>query len=151
LRAVAIRWTDAAADEARRIRFAVFVDEQRVPAYEEIDDIDPVARHAVVLDANGVAWATGRTFADPKARGAWRIGRMAVSAPARGMGAGRLLMEHLMAVALAQPGCRELLLSAQTHAIPFYARFGFEAEGPEYFDAGIPHRTMRFAARGAVA
>ena len=36
-----------------------------------------------------------------------------------------------------------LVLSAQTHAIDFYARFGFVAEGEDYDDAGIPHRTMR--------
>jgi predicted GNAT family N-acyltransferase len=34
---------------------------------------------------------------------------------------------------------REVQLSAQTHAIPFYARHAFQAEG---LDAGIAHRTM---------
>jgi predicted GNAT family N-acyltransferase len=151
LHVVGIRWTDALADEARRIRFAVFVDEQRVPPDEEIDAIDDTAHHAVVLDAAGRAWATGRTFPDPRSTAIWRIGRMAVSLPARKLGAGTLLMQHLMTHALAQPGCRELVLSAQTHAVAFYGRFGFEPEGPEYFDAGIPHRTMRFVRRGAVA
>jgi len=36
-----------------------------------------------------------------------------------------------------------VLLSAQTHAIAFYERFGFVAEGEAYDDAGIPHRMMR--------
>jgi predicted GNAT family N-acyltransferase len=35
-------------------------------------------------------------------------------------------------------------LSAQTHAMPFYARFGFRAEGNIYQDAGIPHLAMSF-------
>ena len=33
-------------------------------------------------------------------------------------------------------------LSAQSYAIPFYERLGFEAHGDEYDDAGIPHRDM---------
>jgi predicted GNAT family N-acyltransferase len=42
-------------------------------------------------------------------------------------------------------GDREVALSAQTHAIRFYERFGFVAEGEQYDDAGIPHRWMRLA------
>ena len=34
-------------------------------------------------------------------------------------------------------------LSAQTHAIAFYRRYGFEVVSEEYLDAGIPHRMMR--------
>ncbi|MEE2978078.1 MAG: GNAT family N-acetyltransferase, partial [Pseudomonadota bacterium] len=40
-------------------------------------------------------------------------------------------------------GYRELILNAQTHAMPFYSRAGFTAEGEEFEEAGIPHRTMR--------
>jgi len=48
-----------------------------------------------------------------------------------------------MAEARTQGHC-EVRLSAQTHAIPFYARFGFRAGGEVYQDAGIPHRAMSF-------
>ena len=34
------------------------------------------------------------------------------------------------------------MLGAQTHAIGFYEKLGFTAFGPEYLDAGIPHRDM---------
>ena len=40
-------------------------------------------------------------------------------------------------------GDREVALSAQTHALGFYRRFGFTNEGPEYIEAGIPHQAMR--------
>jgi predicted GNAT family N-acyltransferase len=40
-------------------------------------------------------------------------------------------------------GVAELRLESQTHAIPFYERLGYAAEGPEYLDCGIPHRLMR--------
>ena len=39
-------------------------------------------------------------------------------------------------------GVRQVTLAAQLHARPFYARFGFEAHGPEFLDAGIPHQRM---------
>jgi ElaA protein len=39
-------------------------------------------------------------------------------------------------------GRNEVVLGAQTHAIPFYESIGYRAFGPEYLDAGIPHRDM---------
>ncbi|NBR28157.1 MAG: GNAT family N-acetyltransferase [Betaproteobacteria bacterium] len=40
-------------------------------------------------------------------------------------------------------GDTEIELSAQTHALGFYEKFGFVACGDEYQDVGIPHRSMR--------
>jgi predicted GNAT family N-acyltransferase len=34
------------------------------------------------------------------------------------------------------------VLSAQTHAIPFYRRHGYAVVGGEYMDCGIPHVDM---------
>jgi predicted GNAT family N-acyltransferase len=46
-------------------------------------------------------------------------------------------------IALARElGHVRVMLNAQTHALAFYARHGFVAFGPEYDDAGIPHRAM---------
>jgi predicted GNAT family N-acyltransferase len=39
-------------------------------------------------------------------------------------------------------GMRRVVLNAQTHAAPFYARFGFAAVGAEFMEAGIPHVEM---------
>ncbi len=38
-----------------------------------------------------------------------------------------------------------MALSSQTYAIPFYERLGYTAHGPEFDDAGLPHRWMRRA------
>jgi predicted GNAT family N-acyltransferase len=81
---------------------------------------------------------TGRLLPDG------HIGRMAVLRQARGAGVGSALLRALMQAARAR-GDREVMLSAQTHALPFYERFGFVAEGEAYDDAGIPHRVMRLA------
>ena len=39
-------------------------------------------------------------------------------------------------------GIDNFKLNAQTHAIPFYSRLGYEVVSEEFLDAGIPHRTM---------
>jgi predicted GNAT family N-acyltransferase len=40
-------------------------------------------------------------------------------------------------------GDAEVVLSAQTHAVGFYRRSGFEVTSGEFMDAGIPHVQMR--------
>jgi predicted GNAT family N-acyltransferase len=121
---------------AEPIRFRVFVEEQKVPAEMELDEFDAVSLHALARDAAGRALGTGRLLPDG------HIGRMAVLPQARGQGVGAALLRALMQAARDR-GEREVALSAQTHAIAFYERFGFVVEGEEYDDAGIPHRMMR--------
>lgn len=121
---------------ATAIRERVFVLEQNVPADLELDEFDAVSLHALARGADGEAIGTARLLPDA------HIGRMAVVAGARGRGVGSRLLLALIEAARAR-GEREVLLNAQTHAIPFYARFGFVAEGEEFDDAGIPHRSMR--------
>jgi tRNA(Arg) A34 adenosine deaminase TadA/predicted GNAT family N-acyltransferase len=127
-------WPDDMAT-LKAIRFEVFVDEQKVPADEEVDAHDPLSIHAIAW-ANGVAAGCGRLLPDG------HIGRMAVRKAFRGQGVGALVLQHLMARAR-QRGDRDVVLSAQTHAIGFYEKFGFVAEGGEYLDCNIPHRDMR--------
>jgi len=125
-------------ERAAPIRRAVFVDEQKVPLEMELDEFDPLSLHALALDSQGRAVGTGRLLPDG------HIGRMAVLRDARGQGVGSALLQALMQAARAR-GDREVALSAQAHAVPFYLRFGFVAEGDAYGDAGIPHRAMRRA------
>ncbi len=126
---------DEAEPEAAAIRFAVFVEEQKVPAEMELDEHDANCLHVVARDA-GRAVGTGRLLPDG------HIGRMAVLSDSRGSGVGAAMLGALMEAARAR-GDKEVALSAQTHAIGFYRKQGFVEEGPEYMDAGIPHRTMR--------
>lgn len=123
-------------EEAAAIRYTVFVEEQLVPDDLELDEFDPLSVHAVVRDAAGRAIGTGRLLPDG------RIGRMAVLPEARGHGVGSALLLALMEESRRR-GNREAMLSAQTHAAPFYARHGYTAEGEPYDDAGIAHVTMR--------
>jgi len=127
---------EAMRDEAAAIRYSVFVEEQLVPDDLELDGFDPLSVHALARDKKGRAIGTGRLLPDG------HIGRMAVVPEARGQGVGSALLLALMDESRRR-GNLEAMLSAQTHAAPFYARHGYVAEGAPYDDAGIIHVTMR--------
>jgi predicted GNAT family N-acyltransferase len=122
---------------AAPVRFAVFVDEQRVPAEIELDEMDARSLHALAFHGKDVV-GTGRLLPDG------HVGRMAVLKTWRQRGVGGLLLTTLIQRAK-EAGHREVLLAAQVHAVPFYERYGFRCEGPEFDEAGIPHRNMRRA------
>lgn len=128
-------WNTLNAD-AKLIRFEVFVQEQNVPPELEMDHMDAVCLHAVAYDDAGVPVGTGRLLPDG------HIGRMAVRKPGRGNGVGGALLRALMAQARSR-GDKVVVLSAQTHAAPFYLRHGFSIDGEEFYEAGIPHINMR--------
>lgn len=121
---------------AQAVRHEVFVVEQKVPLVLEWDEMDGLCLHAVVLDEEGTAVATGRLLPDG------HIGRMAVRKSLRGEGLGSMILLALMREAELR-GDQAVLLNAQTHAAPFYARHGFVPEGEEFIEAGIPHICMR--------
>ena len=69
---------------------------------------------------------------------------MAVLRPMRGSGAGRAVLDALLAAARTR-GDREAVLSAQVPAVGFYRRAGFETVGEPFFEAGLAHQEMRRA------
>ncbi|MYS48389.1 GNAT family N-acetyltransferase, partial [Streptomyces sp. SID5998] len=76
--------------------------------------------------------------------GVGSLGRLAVVKEARGLGVGVALVRAVEEAARAR-GLTAVDLHAQTHALGFYERLGYTAYGPEFPDAGIPHRAMRRA------
>ena len=124
-------------DTCRALRRTVFIDEQGVTEAEEWDGRDAEAMHLLGwIDDRAVA--TARIFLEGDTG---KIGRVCVLAVARGTGAGAAIMRGAID-ALRERGVAKAKLSSQTHAIPFYEKLGFVAYGPEYPDAGIPHRDM---------
>lgn len=132
------RWPALEAD-ARRVRTQVFIEEQKVANDMEWDAVDADAVHAVAYNAMGMPLGTGRGFFD--ASGAYRIGRMAVIAPMRGSGVGRMILDALIENGRTR-GATRVGLSAQTSALSFYLRAGFTEQGEVYEDASIPHIEM---------
>ncbi|MDJ1115444.1 GNAT family N-acetyltransferase [Microbacterium dauci] len=122
------------------LRVQVFVVEQAA-AYEELDGRD-IETGAVLLwctDGDDVL-ATLRLLDDGDA---WRIGRVATAASARGRGLAAQLMDAAIATAAAKDAGRPFVLDAQLHLADWYGRFGFVVDGPEFVEDNIPHVPMR--------
>lgn len=131
--------TEADRLAAMHIRFAVFVDEQKVPADLEPDEYDTDAHHLIAQTDDGLPVGTLRVV--DKGNGAAKIGRVAVLAPYRGLGVGNLLMQFAENYAR-QAGFASLILDAQLQVLGFYKKRGYVASGPVFDDAGIDHRRM---------
>lgn len=131
-----VSWKDAGSALAD-IRRRVFIEEQSVPESLEWDGMDEEAVHVLALDAT-------RAIGCARMLPGGRIGRMAVLPEWRHRGVGRAMLEKLIALSREQ-GLAHVGLSAQTHAIPFYAKNGFKVCSEIYDDAGIPHRDMILA------
>lgn len=121
-------------DRLYRVRTAVFVEEQGFPLALEVDDEDAGAQH-FIAENHDQAIATARLTA----RG--QIGRMAVLQAYRHSGIGSQLMTAIIAHAT-DAGFERLVLHAQTHAIKFYARFGFVVSGAIFMEEQSQHQTM---------
>jgi predicted GNAT family N-acyltransferase len=134
-----VSYESTAFSHCSAIRMEVFVGEQGVPPEEEMDDLDAASIHLLAF-LDGAPVGTGRLI--PGEKGTAKIGRMAVLKPLRGQGIGSAILNELVSQARGA-GVREVSLSGQLHAIPFYGRFGFVAEGEIFLDAGIEHRLMR--------
>ena len=122
--------------DLRSVRDAVFVVGQNVPEDEEWDELDAVSQHVIARDPDGRPIGTGRLT--PNAT----IGRMAVLDEWRGRGVGEAILRVLLESARARH-FRQIEIHAQTHAMAFYERAGFEAYGEEFDECGIAHRHMR--------
>lgn len=133
------------------VRKEVFVGEQGVPEDLEYDAYDAVAVHVLAIREDGLPLGTGRllygeaaaakTGGDPSVGS---LGRLAVTKAARGLGVGVALVRAIEDAARAR-GLAAVDLHAQTQALGFYERLGYVAYGPEFPDAGMPHRAMRRA------
>lgn len=124
--------------DAFEVRRTVFVGEQNVPEEEEIDQHESEAVH-FVLYSEGTAAGAGRfRILD----GIGKVERICVLKESRNSGAGVAVMNKIEDYAKSQ-GISSLKLNAQTHAISFYSRLGYETVSEEFLDAGIPHKTMK--------
>ncbi|MEV5458464.1 GNAT family N-acetyltransferase [Streptomyces cellulosae] len=159
--AVTVRVVEDPADREAcfAVRKEVFVAEQGVPEDIEYDAHDADAVHLLAADADGTPLGTARLLhgaaaaakngaaaaakngGDPSVGS---LGRLAVLKRARGLGVGAALVRAVEDAAR-ERGLTGVDLHAQTHALGFYERLGYQAYGPEFPDAGMPHRAMRRA------
>lgn len=127
-------------DKLSSIRRLVFIEEQNVPEELEWDEDDTTATHFLVTcNDEGIEHdviATARLKPDGQ------IGRMAVLAKYRNHGIGSKLLRFVLQTA-ARLNHKNIYLHAQTSAVHFYEKHGFESHGKVFYEADIPHLTMR--------
>ncbi|MFS0882780.1 GNAT family N-acetyltransferase [Bacillus sp. 7586-K] len=124
-------------EDAFKVRQEVFVNEQKVPVEEEIDQFEDEAIHIVLYDERTPVGAARLRILD----GIGKLERICVLSSCRGKGAGKQLVDKLEEIASSE-GVKKFKLNAQTHAIPFYERLGYKTISDIFMDAGIPHVTM---------
>lgn len=120
-----------------RLRAEVFVVEQQC-FYQDLDgrDVEPATRHLWVTAADGEPVGYLRILDEGEHA---RIGRVLVVASHRGRG----LADRLMRTALDLVGPRVSVLAAQSHLAQWYARHGYDRDGDDFVEDGIPHTPMR--------
>lgn len=123
-----------------RLRAEVFVVEQNCP-YLDLDNKDQKCFHLLLYAGSDLA-AYCRLVPAGLSYQEVAIGRV-ISAPAyRGKGLGKVVMERAISYCEDIFGMVPIRLGAQVYAKGFYASLGFEAEGEEYLEDGIPHVEM---------
>lgn len=123
------------------LRRKVFIEEQDVSEADELDEFDARAVHLLARDGADPVGTARIVVTGPTGK----IGRVCVLQSHRGSGLGAALIREALRRLRATPGVQVARLGAQSHALGFYQRLGFEVVGAEYLDAGIPHLDMECA------
>ena len=124
-------------DEALELRRRVFVGQQGVTLEADQDGRDQEAAHIVAVEDGRVIGTCRLVFDEHLAR----LGRMAVEPARRGQGIGAAILDEAEREARAA-GSQRIRLHAQVAARTLYERGGFEIQGEEFMEEGIPHVTM---------
>jgi predicted GNAT family N-acyltransferase len=131
-----VTWREAER-HLRAVRTPVFIEEQAVTPEFEWDDIDATAVHLLAM-------LQDEPIGCLRIIDYHKIGRMAVLKHWRGFGLGFALLQEAIKICKLQ-NSKLIVLSAQTHAIGFYLKAGFNVTSAEYCDVHIPHVDMQIA------
>lgn len=134
---IKIAETNTELEQAYQVRMAVFVEEQHVSPEIELDEHDSTAVHFIGYDEEAPISASRLRFVDHYGK----LERICVLKEHRGKSYGSQMIQSMEAN-VSGKGYHKAKLNAQTHAIEFYQRLGYETVSGEFLDAGIPHVTM---------
>lgn len=124
------------------IRRIVFVIEQGCPPDEEYDEHEGSSQHFLCTN-QGLAVGTCRFRTTDNGI---KLERFAVLKEHRGSGAGAALLNHCLDTLTPEFDFSRghIYLHAQEHALGFYEKHGFMAQGDRFYEAGIPHFKMTY-------
>lgn len=126
--------------EIIQIREKVFVVEQKI-SYVDCDGHDQDAWHLfATIDNKIVAYL--RAFPAGKKYVEASFGRVLTDAHFRGLKLGQNLTMAAIQRMTQTFGPSPIRISAQAHLKSFYQKFGFQPDGEEYIEEGIPHLKM---------
>ena len=128
--------------EIVRARCEIFLLEQGIVC-EDFDRVDYDSLHCFIFDEGEIkaymrAFITGEKI---------KVGR--VLSRVHKTGLGRILFDEAIPRILEHFGKDEILVDAQSHAVGFYEKMGFEVISDEFIEEGIPHKAMRYPTRAA--
>uniref|UniRef100_UPI0040485B82 GNAT family N-acetyltransferase n=1 Tax=Algoriphagus sp. TaxID=1872435 RepID=UPI0040485B82 len=122
------------------IRELVFVVEQEVDAAEEYDEFEDSSVHFLAkVEGRPVGTARWRFT-----QNGVKMERFAVLKVARGKGVGQALVAAVLGDIDQHPDTKgkKKYLHAQIHAMPLYAKFGFQVVGDQFEECAILHYKM---------
>lgn len=117
------------------LRREVFVVEQNCPPELEWENEDVSTHFLATVDGEPAGACRWR-----KTDKGYKLERFAVLKKFRGFGVGQAMVQTVLDDLPAD--ATYVYLHAQTPAVSLYKRFGFEAIGPEFEEAGIKHFKM---------
>ena len=123
-----------------QLRSEVFVVEQDC-AYQDIDNKDQKSLHLFISDDDKIVGYT-RLFNKGDYFKQASIGRVVVQENYRIKKLGHQLMKESIEAIKIHFNTPQITISAQTHLKRFYESHGFQQEGKEYLEDGIPHIKM---------
>lgn len=135
--------TEEGLQAAFQIRELVFVVEQEVEAAEEYDEFETTSVHFLaVLEGAPVGTARWRFTSNGV-----KMERFAVLKEARGKGVGQALVAAVLKDIEMHPDGKgkKRYLHAQIHAMPLYAKFGFQQVGEQFEECAILHYKMELS------
>ena len=123
--------------ELLKARAEIFVVGQEC-IYQDMDDTDYRSHHVFYQDDSGKVVAYLRIF--QRDEDTVQMGR--VLSIEHGIGLGWKVLCAGITVAKEQMKAKKIYIEAQTHAIGFYEKEGFQVCSEEFLEVGIPHVQM---------
>lgn len=131
--------------ECIKLRLEIFVEEQAC-IYVDLDDKDKSCYHLLGYE-DGMLVAYLRILPKGISYEQASLGRIAVCSQYRKKHLGHKLVQRGIDYIIEELGECEIKISAQSYAIPFYEKLGFQVVSEEYLEDGIPHKKMLYTYR----